>query len=50
LCLYEANTGTTANVTVPNVASGFFILISGQKAVGTDTDTVQWSMAKKENN
>ncbi len=47
---YEANTGTTANVTVPNVASGFFILISGQKAVGTDTDTVQWSMAKKENN
>ncbi|HWY11720.1 MAG TPA: hypothetical protein VN026_10365, partial [Bacteroidia bacterium] len=46
---YEASTGTTANITVPTVASNFYVIISGQKATAGETDTVQWSMVKKEN-
>jgi len=44
---YSNTTGTSAAVTVPSVSAGFWILISGQKAVGTDTDTVRWSMVTK---
>jgi hypothetical protein len=46
---YQSNAGTTANVTVPNVTSTFWVLISCQKATGADTDTVQWSIVKKDN-
>jgi hypothetical protein len=44
---YATSTGTSANVTVPSVSAGFWILISGQKAVAGDTDTIRWSMASK---
>jgi hypothetical protein len=46
---YDANSGTTASITVPNVTSGFWVLISGQKATAGDTDKINWSMAKKDN-
>jgi hypothetical protein len=38
------NQATTA--TVPSLSAGFYILISGQKASGTDTDTVDFSYIK----
>lgn len=38
-----SQTGISANVTVPSLSAGFWILISGQKSVGTDTDTVRLS-------
>jgi hypothetical protein len=45
---YAQTTGTSANVTVPSVSAGFYILISGQKASSGETSTVRWSMVKKE--
>jgi len=44
---YNTSAGTSANVTVPSVSAGFWVLISGQKGLGTETDTVRWSMVKK---
>ncbi|MGZ3883223.1 MAG: hypothetical protein ACXVP0_07270 [Bacteroidia bacterium] len=39
--------GTSANVTVPSVSAGFWVLVSGQKAVAGDTDTIRWSMVRQ---
>jgi hypothetical protein len=44
---YTANTGTSANITVPSLSAGFWILISGQKAVAGETSTLRWSMVNK---
>jgi hypothetical protein len=45
---YVNNNGSTSGtITVASVSAGFFILITGTKAVGTDTDTIRWSMARK---
>jgi hypothetical protein len=44
---YATSTGTSGTVTVPSVSAGFWILISGQKAVAGDTDTIRWSMVRK---
>jgi hypothetical protein len=46
---YNATAGTSADTTVPSISAGFYILISGQKASAGETDTVRWSMFKKEN-
>lgn len=43
---YATSTGTSATVTVPSVSAGFWIIISGQKAVAGDTDTIRWSMIR----
>jgi hypothetical protein len=42
---YSVGSGTSANITVPSVSAGFWILISGEKVVAGDTDTVRWSMS-----
>lgn len=44
---YTANTGTSANVTVPSLSAGFWVLISGQKSVAGETSTLRWSMVNK---
>jgi hypothetical protein len=49
---YANTTGTSAStdvssVVVTSVSAGFWILITGTKAVGTDTDTIRWSMVRK---
>jgi hypothetical protein len=44
--IYTASTGTSANITVPNVTSAFYIIITGQKSTGTDTDTVNASWVR----
>lgn len=44
---YGTTTGTSAAITVPSVSAGFFVIISGQKAVGGDTDTVRWSVVRR---
>lgn len=33
----------SANITVPSVSAGFYVLITGQKETSTDTDTVRWT-------
>lgn len=38
--------GTTANVTVPSVSAGFWVLISMQKATAGDTATIRWSFIR----
>lgn len=43
---YANNVGTSSAVTVPSVSAGFWIILSGQKAVAGDTDTVRWSMIR----
>lgn len=44
---FTANTGTSANVTVPSLSAGFWVLISGQKSVAGETSTLRWSMVNK---
>ena len=44
---YALTLGTSGNVTVPSLSAGFWILISGQKAVAGDTDSIRWSMLRK---
>lgn len=44
---YASGSGTSANITVPSLSAGFWIILSGQKAFATDTDTLRWSMIKK---
>jgi hypothetical protein len=41
-----ATVGTSGTVVVPSVSAGFWFIISGQKAVAGDTDTVRWSMIR----
>lgn len=49
LTQYNNTSGTSADTTVPSISAGFYILISGQKASAGETDTVRWSMFKKDN-
>jgi hypothetical protein len=44
---YGNSGGTSANVTVPSVSAGFWVLISAQKATGAETATARWSMVNK---
>jgi hypothetical protein len=39
----NASTGVSVNITVPSVSAGFFVIISGQKNTGTDTDSIRWA-------
>ncbi|MGZ3949112.1 MAG: hypothetical protein ACXVPU_13525 [Bacteroidia bacterium] len=43
---YAQTTGVSANVTVPSLKAGFWILISLQKASSADSDTIRWSMVR----
>lgn len=43
---YGVSGGTSANITVPSISAGFWILISCQKAVAGDTATIRWSMVR----
>lgn len=45
---YGQTTGTSANVTIPSISAGLWILISTQKANSGETITVRWSMVQKE--
>jgi hypothetical protein len=45
---YNTNSGTTANVTIPNVTGGFYIIFSTQKSDGSETVTIRSCWAKKE--
>jgi hypothetical protein len=44
---YGNSAGTSANVTVPSVSAGFWVLISAQKASSGETATARWSMVNK---
>ncbi|MFL5752307.1 MAG: hypothetical protein ACJ76F_02785 [Bacteroidia bacterium] len=45
---YTGNAGTSANITVPSLSAGFYIIISGQKPTSSaDTVTVRWSSVTK---
>ncbi|HWY13298.1 MAG TPA: hypothetical protein VN026_18345 [Bacteroidia bacterium] len=44
---YNSSGGTSANVTVPSVSAGFWVLFSGQKVTAGETDTIRWSMVRK---
>jgi hypothetical protein len=46
---YTANPNASGTTTVPSVSASFYILISGQKDSSGETDTIKWSMWKKEN-
>jgi hypothetical protein len=43
---YGQTTGVSANVTVPSISAGFWILVTLQKGQTTDTDTLRWSMVR----
>lgn len=43
---FSATTVTDATITVASVSAGFYILITCQKATGTDTDTAQWTTVR----
>lgn len=43
---YANGTGTSANVTVPSVSAGFWILLSGQKESSAESLTIRWSMVR----
>jgi hypothetical protein len=44
---YGGSTGASTTVTVPSVSAGFWVLISCQKAVAGDTDTIVWTMVTR---
>lgn len=43
---YNNSTTTSANITVPSVSAGFWVIISGERTNTGDTDTVRWSMVR----
>lgn len=42
-----AGANVPTDITVPSLTAGFFVLISGQKGTGTDTDTIDYSLLMK---
>ena len=43
---FSSGTGTSANVVVPSLSAAFFILITGTKTLGADTDGLRWAVIR----
>lgn len=43
---YNSGSAASSIITVPSLSAGFYVIITGQKSVGSDTDQVRWSIIR----